>query len=612
MKHYFPPVDKNYRYLQTNRSDVLGSLWSSFNIDLQSNPGRLRLSQKLVTNTTSSDDADLGLPCAFEYFDDRWWAICGTRVFKNSSDAITGSFSEDASTGAQTDYTPRESDLKVFNDRLWSTTTDNLYSKAQGSGTGDWTSRDALGGGIHQMNYFKKHNRLYYIDNSDTISSIGTADDVKNSVGDYFIDLGLPNSKEITCIDSNSDSMWIGTRSTSNSAIGLGTEGSICQWDGISSQIIREFKINAAGVMAICIVDDIPYAIDSEGRILQFTGYSFKEIGRLPVSRVLLTGATVTGSDLFFVHYNGMIPTKNNTILIMVDNTNSDNGETINENLPSGIWEIDLNNGNVTHRYSLTLKSRTGSDVTDFGQNRILAAGAIKSNPFSSDSTAGRGTLLVGAGYYTDATTTKYGIFIDSPAEPASDVEGQKRGYIVTTWFESSDIVESWKEITAAFRLFLASTSKLIFKYRFSETTPVYATITWVDTTHFTTTTNISGYGPNATGFDGSIGGEVEILQGTGSGACVHITNISESGGTYTVTIDNAVTGVTTGTAKARFQKWIKILPEITGQVLPYGRVSIDKKNTVVEIKMVMEFTGNDEFNKFILNSENHINFTNG
>jgi len=80
MKYYFPPKNQNYQWLQTNRSDDFGSLWSTFNLDFQTNLGVMRLAQKLVTNTTSSDDADLGLPVAFEFFSGIWWAICASNI----------------------------------------------------------------------------------------------------------------------------------------------------------------------------------------------------------------------------------------------------------------------------------------------------------------------------------------------------------------------------------------------------------------------------------------------------------------------------------------------------------------------------------------------------
>lgn len=607
---YFPPQNQNFRYLQTNRSNILGSLWSSFNLDFQTNLGVIRLAQKLETNTTSSDDADLGRPTAFEYFDDRWWAICGTRIFKNTTELLTNTFSEDASTGAVTTYDSDESDLAVFNDRLWASAGSALYSKvSNGSGTGAWTSRDSTGAGIHQMAFFKKFNRLYYVDNNFTISSIDTADVVANTIGqDYFISLLLNNSEEITSIVADSQNIWIGTRCITNSSTALGTRGNIYQWDGISGTWIRKFILKTAGILAMVVDNDIPYVIDTEGRILVYTGSSFEEIARFPIDNILLERATADGSDGNPVHFNGFVATKNNTLLILINNQNDDNPNSITENFPSGIWELDLSTKNLTHRYSATLKSKASSTVTDFGQNRILGVGGLKLNTLPSGSSLGRATLICGFDYFTDASSSKSAIFIDSPKNADSSIEGQKRGYFVTTWFESNEITDKWNRLWATFRRFLNSTDKIILKYRLNEEAPIEATITWVNTTSFTTTTDITAYDPATSPFKGTYGGEVEIIQGTGSGACVHILSIVNNGGTYTVTIDNAVTGVTTGTAKARFQKWIKMLPESTGQVLSYGQMSIGESNIRIQIKCVLEFTGDDEFYKFLLQSEGELN----
>lgn len=704
MKYYFPPKDQNYTYLQTNRSDDLGSLWSSFNLDFQSNLGAIRLSPKLVTNTTSSDDADLGCPSAFDYFDDRWFAICGTKIFSNSSELITGSFTEDTSkysigdsttrfditepvadtirytydgtgtnpsisattfpigalltidgenfnannngnfivTGSGANYfevlnptgvaendktigngyisvyggtigatfSTNVSDLALFDDRLWATTTTQLYSKESNSGVGKWTLRDTIGSGsVHKLTYFKKFDRLYYSDTDTKISSINTSNTPVNSLGDYFIDLGTTVS-EITTIASSYQYIWIGLLKINNSSTGYGVTGSIGQWDGISAQLYNEYPITSAGVLAIVVLNDIPYAIDSEGRVLEYTGYSFKEFARLPIDRILLTRATTSGGNDRFVHFNGMVATKNNTLLVSINNLNDDDDETVNENLSSGIWELDLETRNFTHKQSFGLKSLSSSTITDYGQNKISQAGAIKLNTLGiGTSSSGRSTILAGATYFTDATTTKSAIFIDSPKDRSTDTEGQKRGYYITTWFNSDEVEDKFARLWDIHKRFLTSTDKIVYKYRLIEEDPVLATITWTSTTTFTTTTNVSAYSPTATGFNGTTGGEVEILQGTGGGSCTHISSISELAGTYTVTLDTAVTGVT-GTAKARFQKWIKMYPDVTGLVKSYENVAIGANNTQIQIKCCMEFTGDMEFQRFILTSNEDIKAT--
>jgi hypothetical protein len=104
---------------------------------------------------------------------------------------------------------------------------------------------------------------------------------------------------------------------------------------------------------------------------------------------------------------NGMISTKNNTLMALIYNDVLANKTVAMEALPSGIWEIDLSNKNCTHRYSFCLKSLSSSTITDFGQNIIAESGALGQNLYSSDtSTPGRSTILAGAKIYTDATTT--------------------------------------------------------------------------------------------------------------------------------------------------------------------------------------------------------------
>lgn len=705
MKNYFPSQNQGYQFLQTNRSDNIGSIWASFNLDFQSNLGKLRLSKKLVTNITSSDDADLGLPVAFEYWYQEWWAICGTRIFKNSSPDLVTAFAEETTIGytiglsdTQFDvtnpsgttfrytydttgtnpaitatsvpigatvvisdtnlaagnrgtftvtgsgsnyfevanaagvvesnktistgyieirggtfgqnYSATQSDICLFNDYLFATTSGNLYYRIADTASVPWQLLKKLNSSssIHKLVYFKKNDRLYYVDQSSLIASVDTNLSVSTS-GDYTLNPGTSIGYVSTMVASSSF-IWIGSfrdvsalSSTTN-----GLEGSISQWDGTSSQAF-EYPIKAGGVLAMCVLDDIPYALDTEGRVLKFTGSSFQEIARLPIDRTLLVNAT-TFSSARFVHFNGMVGTKNNTIQILINNLNDDSVADVTENMPSGVWELDLNTNNFTHKYSPTLKARSSSTVTDFGQNRISAPGALKVNYLQSNNSSGRSTLIAGFNYFSDATTVKSGIFIDSPAKATTDNEGQKRGYFVTTWFESSEVSDIWNRIWITYKKFLNSADKITLKYRTNDEEPTLATITWVDTTHFTTTTDITAYYPTATGFDGTNGGEVEVLQGTGAGACVHITAVSLNAGTYTVTVDNAVTGVTTGTAKARFQKWLKLLPEITGQVLQYGQTAINVADVRIQIKLVMEFTGDDEFHKMGVYSSENLKIT--
>ncbi len=601
MKKYFPSQDGNYRYLQVNRGNTLGNLWSTFNIDLQTNPGTLMLGRKLVINRSSDNDNDLGRPVAFEYFDGRWWSICGEVVFRNNSDSMTSPFSQDASTGAQIDY-GIESDLALFDNRLWSTTEGGLYSKvANSSATGPWTLRDNIGATkSHKMAYLRNFNRLYYIDNDTTISSIDTANNVATT-GDYHLDIGDSSGDFATTIVATSQEIFIGMTSQANLSTSHSTVGKIIQWDGISNQGTQEFPVKTGGIVAMLVGEDnIPYALDSSGRILGFAGSSFKEIARLPIPGQYLSRATTSGES--FVDKNGFVATDYNTILIAVNNRVDADGDPIYENLPSGVWELDLATKNLTHKQSFTYKLRSSSVVTDFGQNRISEIGALKYNSLTSDSASGRPTLLAGCTFYSDGSgTEKSAIFIDTPYKLYDETNNEKRGYFVTTFMSSDDIVDKWNKLWATFKRFQNENDKIVFKYRLEEAYPTYFDITWVNETSFETTTDLSDYWTSGTG------SEIEILQGTGSGSCAHITDIFDNAGVFFVTIDQTTTGAT-GTAKARAQNWVKMLPEATGLLNSYEKFPIQEVNTQIQIKCCMTFYREDaEFGKFVLFSTNEI-----
>lgn len=601
MKNLFPPTDRQYTYLQANRGDNIGTLWSSMCLDFQSNFGVMRVAPRLILNTGNATETNLALPQSFKEFDGDIWALCGTRIYRNTAQEPNEVFVEDSSSGAKTNYTVDSSDMETFDGRLWASNNDGLYAKvANGSGTGAWSQITATpNAGILQ--YFRKFDRLYISQGDSSVQSISNADSYASS-GDYTIT--LPTQFVVVSMCETSDSIWIGTINTQDES----GRGSIFRWDGISAQATERYYMEANEIPSLVTKNDIPFCMDSNGILSQFTGSSFEEVGRIPFIKTVPNGTSTGTSNLRYVHRHGMVITKNDTILALISNIYEDSTDSVPENVPSGIWEWSKDFG-LTHKYAFTYTPRETSTITDFGQNRIWQSGALANMSIGDDSSDRNGTLLAGARYYTDNTTgssSNYAIFYDD-----SNNTIQKKGYFVTTWFNSNEIQDKWERLWTVYKRFLNSGDSLVMKYRLYEEAPTYADITWVNTTSFTTTTDITAYGPTATGFDAVVGGEVEFLQGTGSGACVHITSIVNNGGTYTVTIDTAVTGVTTGTGKARFQKWIKLNPkQAQDQVLSYSQFGIGVPNTRIQLKGCMTFLGNDEFHKLALVSNEDITIT--
>ena len=536
--------------------------------------GTVRLAPRLRTVSTTSDLANLGCPTAFQYYDSKFRTVAGARVF-NGGATPNATFSQDSASGTPTDCSADSSDLAVFNGKLWVTTTDELLRNGTSGAFDTWTTVGALTAGLpHILRYFPKFNRLYVTATGTTVYSVDTGNTLTSS-GAYSLALSFGNL--IMSMDTSDAHVWIGTQSRDIN----GAHANIIQWDGISSDATRIFPIDAKAVLAIAVdkKTGLPYAMDSNGRLLKFNGSGFVEVGRLPYAEHLPDNADGLLANRF-IHFNGLRATKNNTVLALIDNLNNDNAGTIEENLPSGVWEFDEQNGFV-HKHPFTYTTAAASTITDFGQNRVSRVGGLAQVNIPSTTSGRNGTIMAGATYYTDATTTTNAIFIDDSLDTI-----QKNGYFVTSKILSNSVVDSWGKFYLRFKRLLNSTDKMVVKYRTKETTAVESSITWVNTTSFTVTAaNVP---------DLAVGDEVEVIQGIGTGKCAHVTAITGTT-TYTVTVDETFTGVTTGTAKARFQKWTKLLSE-TSQAKDYITANMDPVRTSwVQFKVFMQFTGNDE-----------------
>lgn len=578
MSFKLPP---NGQWTQKNVGDATGSLWSSFNLDLTRKQGDTKITRLIHNASTSSDLANLGTPVGFCKFASAlpYFTVAGSRVFKQNSQYPSSDFVQESGTGTPTNCSSSISDLAGFNGYLYVTTDSANVYKTSGGGT--W-SNFSIGLTISTRMLCQYADRLY-CSNGNTIISWDTADTVATS-GQYT--LTLPStSMQIIFMRAASDKIWIGVKDSRNTS-------AIYSWDGSSGNAYR-YEINSSGVYAGVIKNDILYALDANGRLLCFNGGTFIEVARLPnFNRNYYLNPFDTYNDSRFIHPNGM-DVVDDKINFLINTAQATYGTPTEEMCPSGIWEYDKDIG-LYHKYSLSYYDNAVQNITDYGQSRISVAGGLKYAKSSATSSPTNGILLIGAKYYTDASSTKYGIFYDDNRDFVL-----KAGYLVTTKIPSSGITDTWQRLVLKYNNLLSASNKIIVKYRLKDEDPIEATITWTSTTTFTTTTDISSYWSSGTGY------EVEVVQGTGAGLCSHITNISgPSGGTYTVTVDEIYTGVTSGTAIARFQKWIKLgtVNDTTSTFKIFGLLSSAISN-FIQLKIFMLMYGNDELKEIDVQS---------
>lgn len=603
MKIEFPNNEKVY--LQNNRSNVFpkGNLWSTFGMDFQSNLGVARVAPRMRINVqTNVDLANLGCPVSFKYFGGAFRAVAGARVF-NGGATPNAAFTQDATASTPTTCSADTSDSEVFDGSYYVTTQTALVANGTGGTFGAWRNVDTgLTTGLpHITRYFPKFNRLYYT-NGTSVRSIDTNDLVASS-GDYFI--SLPFGNLITSMAVGSTWIWIGTQSRDVSDM----NACIYQWDGISAQADNVYTLDAKTAMAIGINEttDTPVVMDGNGVFSEYNGQGFEEIGRLPYGYGTLPINDSLVNDKY-IHPNGLVYTENNTFLALINNLNFNNSNTINENLPSGLWEWSKET-NFVHKNPLTYNRADSSSVRDWGQNRVARVGGLMDANIPSDASGRNGTLLAGATIYTDASTTTNAIYIDD-----SNNTIQKRGYMVTDWWEADEVADKWERLWISYRKFLHAEDNIMPKYRTTEEAPVEAAITWLNSSQFTVLNSavvVSDYWTSAMG----TGGEVEVTRGDGGGAPAHITNAVNNAGTWTVTLDEAINNSGgTNTATARFQKWVKIFPSpLTPVSSPnnWAQFGIDQVSAPrVQMKICFTFVGNDEFYKSYIISNEDIKAT--
>ncbi len=202
----------------------------------------------------------------------------------------------------------------------------------------------------------------------------------------------------------------------------------------------------------------------------------------------------------------------------------------------------------------------TAIDLTGTGNNSQLLI-YVPNRDFGGSTLGGNGINVDAAGaltlvsnkeltYRTDAAQVMFGTRIGkttiggSYGVAVATFGQENRGFLMTPKLHSSVITDTWQNIAIKYHGVNTVEDKIVVKYRTIERTDSLTGIdqgltmtgVWVNTSRFTTTADISA---------AKKGDEVSFHSGSGSGYIAHISSISESGGTYTVNLDEVVQNVT-------------------------------------------------------------------
>lgn len=218
-------------------------------------------------------------------------------------------------------------------------------------------------------------------------------------------------------------------------------------------------------------------------------------------------------------------------------------------------------------------------NVKDFGISRNPRTGGISifgSKAYVYDD------VIFGGEYYDTNSASQYAhLNISVP-------EFKNIGYFVTTKIASPVIEDNVTKLFAKYRP-LKTDDKIIIKYKNKEIVglPSYADCTATSNTVLTTTSNIS----KAYGYTGDL--ECEILSGAGAGQMSKVTSITENAGTYTVTIEDEMIGVSASDSLyIKLDNWSYLYTIDSTNPEDWQEIPLAKVSKWTKFKVILEGSG--------------------
>jgi len=513
-------IPQNKQWSQLNQGDLLGTLHATRNIDLNT-PGILKLAQRTryVGQTSSGNFLDAHNIILYNQI----YYVCSTRMF--SMTRSLGGFAEDVSSNAPS--SGPITDGCIWNGSMYVSKTARISKLSGSTWTQDWSSADFANTGSSYPHPIEPN-----VKNTDVLVGDGNLLKKCDSTGTITTAITFPANYVINWIRRGTNVNYIGLNEL------YGGTGAVGIWDGLSTTIEANaiIPIMATTPLSGVLDDDgVLNILQSDGRLMRFNGSGFTYLAELPPFRDYLLrkdwGGSLTIQNRVLNRGMKMVRGK-----IHVSLTSALSG-TRASNFFDGVWVYDKDNKAFYHKFGPS----NANTVTDFGQCQTTAMTAISpifegggegdSNYIDPTSTVGGFILFASRNSGANSSTTYRNLL--------SATTGENRGQFTLNRIESSAVTSSNISVWCKYQGVTTSTDKIIFKYRtkYRDAISVLSTgITWTSSTVFTSTN---------TGFaTAEVGDEITILSGNGAGSTAHISIISYSNPTYTITLDEAITGV--------------------------------------------------------------------
>lgn len=513
---------------QLNIDDTSGEIWATKNIDLRTNPSKIKLARpmkKVMDNTALGDDPVE----AIELYEDDAFVLTDKNLYRSNLSTLN-----DLETWTTATSSPDNSeDLNVFRGQLIVV---------------DRTSADAWDGSTYTTNWWTDRGNPSLDSSFRHISEVfnigqesiaitdgeevhGYSGLIGSDTGQSLVTVDLPTGVIATCLKAGIRRVFIGTSTESTG------EAFVHEWDGGSSILNQSYPTGAQAVLAMELVDNAPMIITERGEIKLFNNAGFTKVAQLPFTDKFVydtnisAGSVATGINAP-VHPKGMKRVGDNVYInvnFQTDLGAAGTAYTLDERSPNGLWVLNLKTYSLSHLCSPN---------NEIGFKQVSPIQILQN--FNS-------RILMG----TRQSDNEYSLWAEE-----EDPTVANEGYLITPQINSNTVKDVYKEIVA--QAFMDTGDTLDVKYR-NESVPSYPITdingSWLETTVFNTTSDLSeAYSRFVSGERD----EMEVLIGSGAGKSVQVVSIERTASTYSVTVDQEC-GIIGETSIVRIDNWKKI-----------------------------------------------------
>lgn len=511
-----PSTEK--QIIQSNVGDYRGNLWSTYNIDLDSNPGTIKTSKRLdrVLDEDHGYIATGDIMQALQIHDGNYYLATNENVLSCS---VSSDPTNVANWAGESDFQSEdlglETDMTSFAGLLLTSFGTDIASFDGTTFDADWWTNVASGttltaNKVHTLAVLRTGNDTLFVTDGNVIRYLNiTSGPAYNKTS-----ITLDTLMTANCLAPSLDTMWVGTYTE--------VENNAYVYEVVvgNDQASQAYEIDGRVCLTMFTYKNTPFVVTEKGYIQVFNGAGFETIAQFPWADQSMImdgcrpGLVQDSSTSRAIHPKGAQVSGKYAFIYVNAEDEFDSGENLSTRGASGVWVLDLETYSLTHRYSLADAS------TDYGQSKVGRSG-----PVLITGTPETRIMVAGEAHGTE------GVWMEG-SETA-------QGYFTTVRHESDSITDNFETfVVKADTLDTSQTIDVKYKETVVPNYPVRINdISWLNATQFTTTGDLSLIVPDA---EGNYGHEVEIVAGYRAGYMCHITAI-DGVTTKTVTVDESI-----------------------------------------------------------------------